>query len=64
MTVIFILMAAALVAAVVRIQDEAEMSEEIRCEGCFWEHHCNHQDGKKLCVDGTNGWEDAPWERC
>lgn len=63
MTVIAILMAAALVAAVVRNQNAAQMSEEIRCEGCFWENHCNNKDGMKICVEGHNGWEDAPWEK-
>lgn len=36
--------------------------EELKCSGCFWEEHCSHEDGLKLCVDGANGFEDAPWE--
>ena len=64
MTVSAMLTAAALAAAVARNQNAAQMSEEIRCEGCFWEHHCNQPVGQKLCVEGHNGWEDAPWERC
>lgn len=35
---------------------------EFPCYGCFWESHCSNKDGLKLCEDGHNGWEDAPWE--
>lgn len=36
---------------------------EFPCYGCFWENHCNNKDGLKICVEGPDGWEDAPWEK-
>lgn len=63
----FILFAAALVAVaamgrrvLARSRDGGE-NVESGCAGCFWEERCKYKDGVKLCEDGTNEWEDAPW---
>ena len=64
---IFILFAAALVAVtamgrrVLARRQDGTADTESGCAGCFWEERCNSEGGVKLCEDGTNEWEDAPW---
>lgn len=64
---VFLALVAGAAGAVICCMGSSQVSRieeaEFPCYGCFWENHCNHENELKLCTDGHNGWEDAPWEK-